>query len=305
MSKDEPPMRPASAPAVLATPTDTPAARRPLRSPGDAGHPTDPRARSRVRDDETADGDTQDTRPRRTRRRLVRRDREWDDGESPEWDPAERDRPDRDEDDDEAAHAAARRRSRRRPMARQTAAPVPAMPIVYNLDRFLTAQARDFTTAIAELKSGYKATHWIWYVFPQLAVLGRSATAKLYGIASREEAAAYMAHPVLGPRLVEAAAAALSSGVTDPHALFGTPDDLKVRSSLTLFLDVAPGEAVLQRALDIFYGGEKDPLTLVELEGPDEDEDDADWDTLKDEADTPEDQASEADWAESRGKART
>ncbi len=132
----------------------------------------------------------------------------------------------------------------------------------FDLARFVTAQARDFDTACAELRAGRKTTHWIWYVFPQLAALGRSATARHYGIASLGEARAYLAHPLLGPRLSRAAEAALGSGERDPHRLFGSPDDLKVRSSLTLFLSADPAHPALQAALDTFYGGEPDPLTL-------------------------------------------
>ena len=136
----------------------------------------------------------------------------------------------------------------------------------YGLDRFRAAQARDFDTACAELREGRKRSHWIWYVFPQLAALGRSSTARHYGIASLAEARAYLADAELGPRLSEAAAAALSSGERDPHRLFGSPDDLKVRSCLTLFLAADPGEPVLRKALDAFYGGEPDPLTLEILD---------------------------------------
>ena len=135
----------------------------------------------------------------------------------------------------------------------------------FDLARFLPPQERDFATALAELRAGRKTTHWIWYVFPQLAALGRSSTAKFYGIASLEEARAYLAHPVLGPRLIEATEAALHSGTADPHALFGSPDDMKVRSCLTLFLAADPDAPALKRALDHFYAGEPDPHTLAVL----------------------------------------
>ncbi|RAH99457.1 DUF1810 domain-containing protein [Acuticoccus sediminis] len=136
------------------------------------------------------------------------------------------------------------------------------MTDTFNLDRFLTAQERDYAAALSELGTGFKASHWIWYIFPQHVDLGRSATARLYGIASLQEAAAYFHHPVLGARLIEATEAALASGVTDPTALFGSPDDLKVRSCLTLFLEVEPGEETLARALTTFYGGRRDEKTL-------------------------------------------
>lgn len=133
---------------------------------------------------------------------------------------------------------------------------------VFNLGRFVEAQARDFDRAFGELRTGRKQTHWIWYVFPQLTALGRSPTARFYGITSLEEARAYSDHPVLGPRLAAAAGAALASGERDPHLLFGTPDDLKVRSSLTLFLVADPAAATLAEALDVLYGGEPDDNTL-------------------------------------------
>lgn len=137
----------------------------------------------------------------------------------------------------------------------------------FHLQRFLDAQERDFATACEELRAGRKTTHWIWYVFPQLAALGRSSTARYYGIASAEEARAYRAHEVLGPRLDEAAQAALDSGVTDPRRLLGSPDDLKVRSSLTLFLAVDPDAPALGRLLGTLYGGEPDRETLEILAG--------------------------------------
>lgn len=132
----------------------------------------------------------------------------------------------------------------------------------FELTRFLPAQERDFARACAELRAGRKTTHWIWYVFPQLESLGRSSTAKFYGISGLEEAEAYREHPVLGPRLDKAAEAALASGETDPHRLLGSPDDRKVRSSLTLFLAADPGALMLRRALDTFYGGVPDAETL-------------------------------------------
>lgn len=132
----------------------------------------------------------------------------------------------------------------------------------FELTRFLPTQDRDFSAACAELRAGRKKTHWIWYVFPQLADLGRSETAKFYGIESFDEARAYRAHPILGPRLDEAAEAALASGERDPRRLFGSPDDLKVRSSLTLFLAVDPEAPALRRALDTLYHGVPDKETL-------------------------------------------
>lgn len=133
------------------------------------------------------------------------------------------------------------------------------------LDRFVTAQAGTYDNAVAELRSGAKRSHWMWFVFPQHMALGRSETARRYGIASADEARAYLAHPVLGPRLIAAVEAALASGETDPRRLFGSPDDLKFRSCLTLFLAADPGAATLTRALARFYGGEADGATTAIL----------------------------------------
>jgi uncharacterized protein (DUF1810 family) len=132
----------------------------------------------------------------------------------------------------------------------------------HDLERFVHAQADDYDTALAELRAGRKRSHWIWYVFPQLEALGSSPTAKRYGIGSLAEAQAYLAHPLLGTRLVEATTAALTSGETDPHRLFGSPDDLQFRSSMTLFAVAGPGQQIFRDALDTFYGGEPDTTTL-------------------------------------------
>ena len=140
--------------------------------------------------------------------------------------------------------------------------------MAFDLARFHTAQAGSFERACAELRAGAKRTHWIWYIFPQLAALGRSATAKHFGIASLAEARAYLADPVLASRLSEAASAALASGERDPRRLFGSPDDLKVRSSLTLFLAADPAQLALARLLDTLYGGSPDPATLSLLAEP-------------------------------------
>ncbi|UOM33411.1 DUF1810 domain-containing protein [Acuticoccus sp. I52.16.1] len=145
-----------------------------------------------------------------------------------------------------------------------------AHPLATNSDpfalrRFVDAQRHDYATALRELQNGAKRTHWIWYVFPQHAALGVSLNARRYGIVSLGEARAYLAHPVLGPRLIEACEAALASGVGDAHRLFGSPDDMKVRSSLTLFLAADPTLDAPQRALRTFYGGQSDEKTLALL----------------------------------------
>ena len=140
----------------------------------------------------------------------------------------------------------------------------------YDLDRFVRAQSDIYETALAELKAGAKQSHWMWYILPQLAVLGRSDRARRYGLSSLEEARAYLAHEILGPRLYEAVEATLGSGETDPHRLFGSPDDLKYRSCLTLFAVAAPEEAIFRRALACFYDKIPDGLTLEALGCPPE-----------------------------------
>ncbi|WP_029002647.1 DUF1810 domain-containing protein [Azorhizobium doebereinerae] len=138
----------------------------------------------------------------------------------------------------------------------------------FNLARFLDAQADVFGTAMAELGAGRKRSHWIWFVFPQMRGLGRSATADFFGIASLEEARAYLAHPVLGPRLRAASRAALAHAVSGAHALLGSPDDMKLRSSMTLFAQAAGADDGLFRdVLRALYGGEEDAATLRLLEG--------------------------------------
>ena len=136
-----------------------------------------------------------------------------------------------------------------------------------SLDRFVTAQARDYAVALAELQRGRKTSHWIWYVFPQIAGLARSDMAQRYAIADLAEARAYLAHPVLGPRLREATAALLAhAGKRDAVTILGDIDAMKVRSSMTLF-EVADTEAegVFAACLDAFYAGSRDPETLRRL----------------------------------------
>ena len=135
----------------------------------------------------------------------------------------------------------------------------------HHLGRFVQAQTDTYDTALAELKAGAKRSHWMWYIFPQLACLGRSERARYYGIASLAEAAAYIAHDLLGPRLREAVDASLVSGETDPSRLFGSPDDLKYRSCLTLFALAAPQEPIFRHAIDRFYDSRPDELTLKAL----------------------------------------
>jgi uncharacterized protein (DUF1810 family) len=129
------------------------------------------------------------------------------------------------------------------------------------LERFVDAQRDAYEQALSEVRAGKKASHWMWFIFPQLKGLGRTDTARFYGIAGLAEAQAYLRHPVLGPRLEEIAAALLDLGQHDPHAIFGSPDDLKLRSSMTLFAH-AGGGAVFQQVLAQYYNGKEDDMTL-------------------------------------------
>lgn len=133
-----------------------------------------------------------------------------------------------------------------------------------DLTRFLDAQFSTWPAALAELKEGRKTTHWMWFIFPQLKSLGRSATAQHFGIEDLSEARDYLAHPVLGERLTEAARALLAHRGQTAEAILGPIDALKLRSSATLFRE-AGGGPEFQAILDVFYGGEACPLTLAEL----------------------------------------
>jgi uncharacterized protein (DUF1810 family) len=133
----------------------------------------------------------------------------------------------------------------------------------FDLQRFLAAQDRGatFETALAELRAGRKQSHWMWFVFPQIAGLGRSPAAQRFAIGSLAEARAYLEHPVLGPRLREAAAALLETGAVTAEEVLGATDAAKVRSSMTLFLRAAPGEPVFGAVLERFFDGRADPAT--------------------------------------------
>lgn len=136
----------------------------------------------------------------------------------------------------------------------------------FDLERFVKAQQGVYEKALAELEAGRKRSHWMWFIFPQIAGLGSSAMAQTYAIADADEAAAYLAHPLLGPRLRACAAAALRHADKPVGAIFGHPDDLKFHSCVTLFADVAPDEAVFEDCLDRFFEGESDPATLARLD---------------------------------------
>ena len=136
----------------------------------------------------------------------------------------------------------------------------------FELGRFLLAQEPVYSRVLEELRRGRKTSHWMWFIFPQLKGLGFSETARFYGIGSLEEAMTYFEHPLLGSRLLECTALALSALTSSARELFGSPDDLKFRSSMTLFERAAPGHSFGQ-ALERFYGGERDRRTIDLLGG--------------------------------------
>ena len=130
------------------------------------------------------------------------------------------------------------------------------------LDRFLDAQRGDYAAALAEVRRGRKTSHWMWYIFPQIAGLGQSSTARYYSIRDLEEAREYYVHPVLGQRLREITDALLGLRRSDPVAVLGGIDSMKLKSSMTLFAVAAPDDPLFQQVLDKYYGGEQDALTL-------------------------------------------
>jgi uncharacterized protein (DUF1810 family) len=131
-----------------------------------------------------------------------------------------------------------------------------------DLTRFVAAQAGVYDQALAELRAGRKRSHWMWFVFPQIAGLGSSPTAQRYAIGSLDEARAYLADSVLGPRLIECASALPAVEGRTAEEILGYPDDLKLRSSMTLFARAAPEVPVFQEVLDRYYDGKPDPQTL-------------------------------------------
>ncbi len=137
-----------------------------------------------------------------------------------------------------------------------------------DLQRFVEAQEPRIADAMAELRAGRKRTHWMWFVFPQLRGLGHSQMAWHFGIASRDEAVAYLAHPLLGPRLRDCVELVLAVRGRTAHEIFGSPDDLKLCSCLTLFGEVAGGDSVFDRALRQVYRGQPDAATLDLLAKP-------------------------------------
>ena len=132
----------------------------------------------------------------------------------------------------------------------------------FNLQRFLSAQENDYADALREIKQGYKQSHWIWFIFPQMRGLGRSSMAEYFGISSIEEARAYLDHPTLRARLIEISTALLQhKGKSTAYEILGTIDAIKARSCMTLFDHIMPN-AIFAEVLDAFYNGERDVMTL-------------------------------------------
>lgn len=132
----------------------------------------------------------------------------------------------------------------------------------HQLSRFVQAQEADYEKALSEIRSGRKRSHWMWYIFPQFDGLGFSSTSKRYSIKSIAEAKAYLAHPVLGPRLIVCAEAVLNVEGRSAHAIFDSPDDMKLRSCATLFASVSPKGSVFERLLDKYFPNGRDSETL-------------------------------------------
>ncbi|MGA7754113.1 MAG: DUF1810 domain-containing protein [Candidatus Sulfotelmatobacter sp.] len=135
----------------------------------------------------------------------------------------------------------------------------------YNLERFVAAQALVFTQVLSELKAGVKTGHWMWFIFPQIMGLGRSSVSIEYAISGREEAQAYLEHTILGPRLKESTRLVLLVDGRSVEDIFGSPDDMKFRSSMTLFAQVSPRDDIFERALKKYFAGVPDRLTLDRL----------------------------------------
>ena len=138
----------------------------------------------------------------------------------------------------------------------------------FDLNRFVQAQEDVYPRALSEIKRGRKTSHWMWFIFPQIDGLGYSSTARFYAIKSREEARAFLQHPVLGQRLTECSEPLLQLKGLSASEIFGYPDDMKLRSSLTLFATVSEPGSVFHRVLDQYFGGEMDEKTLQILGKP-------------------------------------
>lgn len=135
----------------------------------------------------------------------------------------------------------------------------------HDLERFLRGQDAMYATALSELRDGRKRSHWMWFVFPQIAGLGLSPLSQHYAIRSLDEARAYLAHPVLGARLAECAEAVLAVEGRTAHEIFGSPDDVKLRSSMTLFAAASAAGSVFQQVIDRYFGGVQDDRTMAML----------------------------------------
>ena len=133
---------------------------------------------------------------------------------------------------------------------------------MHDLERFYKAQEYDYETALSEIRNGRKESHWMWYIFPQITGLGRSTTAEYYAIKSKEEAKGYIEDPVLGKRLIEISQALFQIESDDAEMVMGWPDNLKLRSCMTLFAEVAPEQPVFRNVMEKFYDGEMDGKTL-------------------------------------------
>ncbi len=136
------------------------------------------------------------------------------------------------------------------------------VPENYDLQRFVDAQARVYNDVLRELRQGRKQTHWMWFIFPQVVGLGSSPTAQAYAIGSLDEAKAYLLHPVLGERLAECTRLVNANANASAREIFGSPDDLKFRSSMTLFAEAADDPSLFRAALNRYYAGEADERTL-------------------------------------------
>ncbi len=132
----------------------------------------------------------------------------------------------------------------------------------YNLEKFLEAQQNDYAIALSEIKNARKESHWMWYIFPQVLGLGYTSTSIFYSIKDLNEAAAYLNHQILGKRLIEISNALLQLETNDAYEVFGSPDNMKLRSSMTLFSLVPGADNVFQKVLDKFFNGRKDEKTL-------------------------------------------
>lgn len=139
------------------------------------------------------------------------------------------------------------------------------MSDTYDLQRFVEAQEPVYPRVVSELRAGRKQSHWMWFIFPQIAGLGHSAMAQRYAVGSRAEAVAYLAHPVLGPRLRECTRLVNAVEGKDINGILGAPDDMKFKSSMTLFADVTPDNADFVSALNKYFGGAFDQITLEKL----------------------------------------